>query len=329
MKFFNTLLTRTNKPLRERLSAATEVSMDADVKKKTRAMLAEYASMKPVRPAGAGTQKAAPASVLSYFQQHTHLTPMPVFVAALIFMFTGGTAYAAQGALPGDPLYPIKVGVTEPLQGALATTPQAKAEWSVELAQRRLQEASTLASQGRLNNNTSNEIQTNLDAQVQVAATQTKELQKSDAPGAIETSAHLAAVLNSHSDVLNAISDATTSNDTRAQVRALVANVAKQVHAAEFADAGEHAREASDARSAAPVTMMATMARPVSAASSTPEPRTLAATTALQQIAQQRIQTASKMLTQAGASTASTSPYATAAAKLADAQKAYAAAAQC
>src|SRR5438105_2432135 len=39
------------------------------------------------------------------------------FALVLIVLF-GGTAYAAEGSLPGDALYPIKIHVTEPLQGA-------------------------------------------------------------------------------------------------------------------------------------------------------------------------------------------------------------------
>src|SRR5262245_19259786 len=41
-------------------------------------------------------------------------TPMPVFaVIAIIALLGGGTSFAAQGALPGDTLYPIKVNVNE------------------------------------------------------------------------------------------------------------------------------------------------------------------------------------------------------------------------
>lgn len=63
---------------------------------------------------------------------------------AIILMVTAGLAAAANGSIPGDTLYPIKVGLTEPLRGAVALTPSAKAETSVELLHHRLTEAETV-----------------------------------------------------------------------------------------------------------------------------------------------------------------------------------------
>ena len=70
---------------------------------------------------------------------------------ALILILAGGTAAsAAEGALPGDWLYPVKIGITEPLRGALVVGDPAKAEWEAERTVRRLEEAESLAEQGRL-----------------------------------------------------------------------------------------------------------------------------------------------------------------------------------
>jgi len=107
------------------------------------------------------------ADLLNYIEEraptrtaHTHirffhmlaLHPMRVaFGFLFICLFgTGSTAFAAQGALPGDVLYPIKVRVTEAVQVALATTPEEQASVHAELATVRLAEAQTLAAQGRL-----------------------------------------------------------------------------------------------------------------------------------------------------------------------------------
>jgi len=82
---------------------------------------------------------------------------------ALVLVVGTGTAYAAESALPGDALYTIKVNVEEPIQGALATSPQAKAQWSAELATRRLSEAETLAAQGKLTPQAASAVTTGLD----------------------------------------------------------------------------------------------------------------------------------------------------------------------
>lgn len=75
----------------------------------------------------------------------------PAVVAlTLVVITSGGAVTAAQSALPGDFLYPVKLTVTEPLAGALSTSAASRAKWNAALALRRLEEAETLAVQNRL-----------------------------------------------------------------------------------------------------------------------------------------------------------------------------------
>jgi hypothetical protein len=101
----------------------------------------------PVQSSGAGVSRYQ--TILSYFDS-TALRPVG-FAFALVLVVGIGTSYAAEAALPGDPLYALKVSVTEPIQGVLAVSPVAKAEWNTELLSRRLEEAATLAAKGNLN----------------------------------------------------------------------------------------------------------------------------------------------------------------------------------
>lgn len=87
-------------------------------------------------------------TVLSYFNSSA-LRPVG-FAFALVLVVGIGTSYASENALPGDPLYAIKVGFSEPMQGVLNVSPVAKATWNTELLSRRLEEAATLASKGGL-----------------------------------------------------------------------------------------------------------------------------------------------------------------------------------
>jgi len=87
----------------------------------------------------------------------------------LVLIVGGGTAYAAEGALPGQPLYAVKINVNEPVEVALATTPQAKVAVETQLAQRRVAEAEALASQGSLDATTSDELEHNFDEHAQAA----------------------------------------------------------------------------------------------------------------------------------------------------------------
>jgi len=74
------------------------------------------------------------------------LTALVILI--LITLLAGGTAYAAQESLPGDPLYPVKIG-TEDARLLLAGNNADKAELNLEFAQTRLMEMSRVASRNR------------------------------------------------------------------------------------------------------------------------------------------------------------------------------------
>lgn len=67
--------------------------------------------------------------------------------AAAVALVGGGMVYAAEGALPGDLLYPVKTRVTEPFVSVLSLTDEKRAEWNVRTIERRLDEADVLNSQ--------------------------------------------------------------------------------------------------------------------------------------------------------------------------------------
>ncbi len=72
-----------------------------------------------------------------------------VVLLAFIVLSTGTVSvYAAQSSLPGDVLYPVKVGV-EKIQVAVAANPEDKAYLHLKLAQRRIDEVATQASLNR------------------------------------------------------------------------------------------------------------------------------------------------------------------------------------
>src|SRR5437763_954383 len=64
--------------------------------------------------------------------------------AFAIVLFGGGISYAAQGALPGEALYPVKVNVTEKVLGWLKVSASSKTAFEMSLAETRLQEAEKL-----------------------------------------------------------------------------------------------------------------------------------------------------------------------------------------
>ncbi len=66
-------------------------------------------------------------------------------------VLSGGISAFAEGALPGDLLYPVKIHVNEKVQSSLAFTPLGKVNVESTLATERLLEVEKLAVQGKLN----------------------------------------------------------------------------------------------------------------------------------------------------------------------------------
>ncbi len=77
-----------------------------------------------------------------------------LLIAAILAM-GGGTAVAAENALPGDLLYPLKLRVNEEVREVLSVKPEAKVAWETRRAERRLEEVEKLVEQGRLTTSTS------------------------------------------------------------------------------------------------------------------------------------------------------------------------------
>jgi hypothetical protein len=139
----------------------------------------------------------------------------------LVMLVTGtGAAYASEGSVPGNPLYPLKVSIIEPAQGALITSAQGQAAWHAQLATRRLDEATKLASAHELDQKKQSYLQSQFDAQVMssnqaadslaVAGKTSDALEaRSDLEARISAHAELLALLSSHLALTASSTDAT------------------------------------------------------------------------------------------------------------------------
>ena len=133
----------------------------------------------------------------------------------LVILAGGSTAYAAQGALPGETLYPVKVYVNENVQGALAVSDQAKLSYHTQIAEVRLAEAETLASQGKLDATTTQEIEQNLDTHVAQADAIVNQLQNNDPGDAADASVVLDSSLAAHGAILDHLGNGSQDNSTK------------------------------------------------------------------------------------------------------------------
>lgn len=118
-------------------------------------------------PAG-GTSMPARPTQSPYVWMFAPRSLAMLSVALLVILSTG-SAYAAEGSLPGAPLYSVKTKVLEPLKVALAPTTQAKAEVNAKIAAVRVQEAQALAAQGTLTPEVVEQISTSYNEHAQAA----------------------------------------------------------------------------------------------------------------------------------------------------------------
>lgn len=130
------------------LREAAVESLSLEERSRMRSTLTEYARMKPRREKVAEEEQRSILHLFPLFLRQ----PIGAVVATSFLMVAsfGGVASAAEGALPGDFLYPVKVSMLEPARTLLATTPEEKVAVHMALAERRIDEAATLAEQGRL-----------------------------------------------------------------------------------------------------------------------------------------------------------------------------------
>ena len=84
--------------------------------------------------------------------------------ACLIVIIGGGSlSYAAESALPGDLLYPIKTNINEEVISATKFKPADKVAWQEKRVERRLKELEALTRKHDLNDRAKNQIEKNLE----------------------------------------------------------------------------------------------------------------------------------------------------------------------
>ena len=144
-----------DRDLRKTLGKAKDIKLEAQEKADIKHVLITYADTKPARLASARSRLVRKSDVvrLSIMQrsqkQALKIKTMPIALA-LILIISGGTAFAAEGTLPGDTLYPIKTEVNEEVRGWFAIGADARANLHARFAEERLEEAEELAVMGEL-----------------------------------------------------------------------------------------------------------------------------------------------------------------------------------
>ncbi len=128
-------------PIPERRPRAMEDGMER--------FLAEAASLEPIVSAPSERRHSEWKSIFSRkapLKMSTIATLLAIFT--MLFGGTGATVYAAQGSLPDQPLYGVKLA-TENVRAGLTSNSQSRIGLMLGFAHLRLQEALQLAAQGK------------------------------------------------------------------------------------------------------------------------------------------------------------------------------------
>ena len=130
--------------------------------------------------------------------------PVALFITLLI-VISGGTSLAAERALPGDLLYPVKISVNENIRSAISLSNESKVDWEIDKVERRLEEIEKLKIKDQFTAASSLEAKMKVDAQIASAARSANKFEESEKSAAANS--RLEAILKGHAQVLLILSE--------------------------------------------------------------------------------------------------------------------------
>lgn len=129
----------------------------------------------------------------------------PALALVVLLAAGGGASYAAEGAVPGDLLYPVKIHVNESVRSVMVRKPEARAAWEAERMERRLKEAQKLAARGELDGEKSAQLSESVARQSEALALRINDIEANDRVAADEARVDAALTLATHNEVLSEI----------------------------------------------------------------------------------------------------------------------------
>ena len=143
-----------------------QVRLSDDVRLRMREELDAYADLHGVRIAeqGRSIEEVQRYSVFALFT-NLNTRNMKATLLIALMLTAGGTSFAAQNAVPGDVLYPVKIGVNENVKTAVTFGADAEATLQAQLLKERLEEAETLAKEGKLEGELAVTVRNNIQTQ--------------------------------------------------------------------------------------------------------------------------------------------------------------------
>ena len=222
------------------IKKAKDISLSKNEKTAIRQSVLNFISLHPVRSKTSlgtsadmsltsrtsnGTVRSDTTPRLSYgsnifFFNHFNLTKTMAILLIISLMVGGGVGLAAEQALPGDSLYPVKIGLNEEVKGWLLVSEEARANWEVERVQRRLEEAEEMTSRGSLNAETRAVIEANFEAQSERVRDRIAKFESKDNfNAAVGVSSNFEVALKAHERILAELLDEETDAVLKIEIK--------------------------------------------------------------------------------------------------------------
>lgn len=198
------------------IEEAKKVSLRKEEKTKIREFLLSFIKENPILPKGGvvikdmgfrlkGQETQSSWSNILVNSFKLVIKPMPLAIL-LIIAVSGGVSFASGSALPGEPLYPVKINFNEEVRSMLTFSTEAKADFETQRLNKRIEEAEELAIKGKLDSKIRAQIESSFEDHSEQI---NKEIQKLEAQGNLEASAKInskfEASLKAHERILEEI----------------------------------------------------------------------------------------------------------------------------
>lgn len=214
-----------NEEMNKKIELLKKVSLRLSEKQEMKEKISRFIDLTPVT----GNSTSRPIQQRSYSGLFTSFQSLRFMPALLILavLVGGGVSFAAEGSLPGDTLYPIKLNVNEEVAAALDFSSEAKAKRQAALAEKRLEEAVTLAAEGKLTTEAKEQLALNFEKHAEKFEEHIEKVSTDkDSKTSAELSSEFEASLNAHETILNDIEGETEGS---VKIAFRIGNKAKEV----------------------------------------------------------------------------------------------------
>lgn len=160
---------------KELIQVMKTIRLSEAARERVRAELSAYADLHAMPVAGAHSFDLGAFVMAALIRSRPFAAGA---LAVLIALGTGSSAtFAAESALPGEALYPVKVLVNEPVAAVFAGSGEAKARYHAKLAVRRVEEAVALEARGALTTDVEQALAVRFEAETEKAVRAAEKLE--------------------------------------------------------------------------------------------------------------------------------------------------------